>query len=406
MWRASPNRAAALGVETCRIRRKKIGVVGAALAAVMVKLSPRAEGSGIQDVEAVYRVQMPLPPLSVVPARFIGGLSSIGSGMVLGREGPTVHMGAVLGVGAGRAARLPDEDLRTLQTAMSGAGLAVAFNAPIGGAIFVLEEVAKSASYRLVVPTILGVGAAIACARVIIGDQPDFAVHDIANPPLFTLPMFLVFGIVIGLAGALYNSLVVGLVRTGARLTRIPAIVRAAIVGAVIGAVLYVDPLAVGGGDALSQLILAGKTFAIPVLLLYFTVRFVLGPLSYGAGTPGGLFAPMLAIGAIAGTLFGRLVQLFAPELGTDFVIAMAIVGMSTLFGAVVRSPLTGIVLIIEMTAITTVTVPMALAAGAAVVTAMLVKSPPVYDSLRDILLQSQPPAARTPPPIAPASGS
>ncbi|GAA1862078.1 ClC family H(+)/Cl(-) exchange transporter [Microbacterium koreense] len=376
------------------------GVAGAVFAAALVKLSPRASGSGIQDVEAVYRNQLTIPPLSVVPTRFVGGLASIGSGMVLGREGPTVHMGAALGVGVGRAARLRDEDVRTLSTAMSGAGLAVAFNAPVGGSVFVLEEVAKSASYRLIVPTVLGVGAAIACARLVIGDSPDFAVHDIPVPPLGTLPMFLVFGVLLGLAGALYNVLVMSLMRLNRRMTRFSPIARAGVVGAVIGAVLYIDPLAVGGGDSLTQLLLAGQAFAVPVLVLYLTVRFLMGPLSYSAATPGGLFAPMLALGAIAGTLFGQFVQVFDPSLGTDFVIAMAIVGMSTLFAAVVRSPLTGVALIVEMTAITTVTVPMLVAAGAAVVTAMLVKSPPVYDSLREFMLQGM--APRSPGSIRP----
>ncbi len=130
---------------------------------------------------------------------------------------------------------------------------------------------------------------------------------------------------------------------------------------------------------------------AIPLLLLYLAVRFVAGPLSYSAGTPGGLFAPMLALGAISGTAFGRLVQVVVPDLGDEVVVAMAIVGMSALFAAVVRAPLTGIALIVEMTAITTVTVPMLLAAGAAVVTAMALKPLPVYDSLRAMLVGSPP---------------
>lgn len=361
--------------------------VGALVGAILVRMSPRSAGSGIQDVEAVFHHEMPLPPLSVVPGRFIGGLASIGSGMVLGREGPTVHLAAALGVGAGRAARLDDDDLTVMQTAMSGAGLAVAFNAPVGGAVFVLEEVARSANYRLIVPTVLGVASAIVCSRAVIGDQPDFAVQDIAGPPLFTLPLFLVFGVVIGLAGALYNSLIVALFRASRRLTRVPVLVRATVIGALIGLALYVDPLAVGGGDALTQMLLAGHAFALPVLLMYIVMRFVAGPLSYAAATPGGLFAPLLALGALFGTAFGHLAQLFVPGLGTQFVVAMAIVGMSTMFASAVRAPLTGIALIIEMTAITTVTVPMLLAGGAAVVTAMLVKSPPIYDSLRAIML-------------------
>ncbi|MET0297823.1 MAG: ClC family H(+)/Cl(-) exchange transporter [Microbacterium sp.] len=367
-----------------------VGALAAVVAVLLVKLSPQSAGSGIQDVEAVYRGQMGSPPLSVVPIRFVGGVVAIGSGMVLGREGPTVHMGAALGAGVGKAAKLDPDDLRVLQTAMSGAGLAVAFNAPVGGALFVLEEVAKSASFRLIVPTILGVGAAIACARLVIGDHPDFAVHDVVEPPLFTLPMFLVFGILVGLLGALYNSLVVGLLDVGARLARIPAPLRAAVIGALVGLALFIDPLTVGGGDALTQVLLTGQALALPLLLMYASIRFLAGPLSYSAGTPGGLFAPVLALGALFGTIFAQLVEGLAPGLGADFATAVAIVGMSTLFAAVVRAPLTGIVLIIEMTAITTVTVPMLLAAGAAVVTAMLVKSPPVYDSLRELTLRSR----------------
>ncbi|GAA1928644.1 H(+)/Cl(-) exchange transporter ClcA [Microbacterium aoyamense] len=363
---------------------------GAIVAILLVRLSPESAGSGIQDVEAVYRQQLPSPPLSVVPVRFAGGLAAIGSGMVLGREGPTVHMGAALGAGVGKAAGLDADDHRLLQTAMSGAGLAVAFNAPVGGALFVIEEVTKSASYRLIVPTVLGVGAAIACARLVIGDHPDFLVHHVPNPPMYTLPMFLVFGVLLGLLGAAYNALVVGLVNLDAALSRVPAVVRAGVVGALIGLALFVDPLTVGGGDALTQLLLTGQAFAPPLLLMYLLIRFVAGPLSYAAGTPGGLFAPLLAVGALLGTIFGQIVLVMAPSLGADFLIAMAIVGMSTMFGATVRAPLTGIVLIVEMTAVTTVTVPMLLAAGAAVVTAMLVKSAPVYDSLREITLRAR----------------
>ena len=366
------------------------GAAGAVVAALLVTVSPRSAGSGIQDVEAVHRTQLPPPPLSVIPTRFAGGLAAIGSGMVLGREGPTVHMGAAVGAGVGRAAKLGDDDLRLLQSAMSGAGLAVAFNAPVGGALFVLEEVAKSATFRLLVPTVMGVAAAIACSRLVTGDHPDFAVHDVADPPLYTLPMFVVFGVVVGLVGALYNVLVVGLLSLANRITRVPALVRAGVIGALIGVALFFDPLMVGGGDALAQLILTGYHLAPHLLVLYLVVRVIAGPLSYAAGTPGGLFAPLLALGALLGALFGQFTQLLAPDLGTDFIIAMAIVGMTALFAAVVRAPLTGILLVIEMTAITTVTVPMLLAAGAAVVIAMLVGSPPVYDSLRTLELRRQ----------------
>ena len=114
---------------------------GATLAALIVRWEPLAAGSGIQHVEAVFRGEARPPLIRLLPAKFIGGVLSIGSGLVLGREGPTVHMGAAIGAEAARRARLPDPEVRMMQTALGGAGLAVAFNAPIGGTLFTLEEV-------------------------------------------------------------------------------------------------------------------------------------------------------------------------------------------------------------------------------------------------------------------------
>ena len=103
-----------------------------------------AAGSGIEHVEAVYRGEAQPPLLLLLPAKFIGGVLSMGSGLVLGREGPTVHMGAAIGAESARRARLPESEVRMMQTAVGGAGLAVAFNAPLGGTLFALREVTKS----------------------------------------------------------------------------------------------------------------------------------------------------------------------------------------------------------------------------------------------------------------------
>ncbi|WP_241246336.1 chloride channel protein [Microbacterium endophyticum] len=373
--------------------------LAAAAAAAIVRLSPRSSGSGIQDVEAVVRGEAEPPPLGVLPARFIGGALAIGGGLVLGREGPTVHMAATIGASAGRATRRSSDDIRVLQTALSGAGLAVAFNAPIGGALFVFEEVTKRIQLRTVVATLASVGAAVACARLITGDRPDFTVVEPASIPLFALPLVLIFGVLIGAVGSAYSFLVIGFLDIARRLRQIPATVRAACIGAIVGGALFLDPLTVGGGDALTQAILTGHAIALPVLVMYIVIRFIAGPLSYAAGTPGGLFAPLLALGALFGLVFSRLVDIlvpsFAASLGPngsrDFAITMAVVGMSALFAAVVRAPLTGIALIIEMTAITSASIPMILAAVAAVIMATALRSQPVYESLRHLMIDGKP---------------
>jgi CIC family chloride channel protein len=176
------------------------------------------------------------------------------------------------------------------------------------------------------------------------------------------------------------------------RIRRIPKVAKATIIGAIIGLAMFVYPLAVGGGDTLTQLILGGHRIVLPVAVGYLLVRFVAGPLSYSTGVPGGLFAPLLAVGALWGLLFVGVFNTVWPENETTLAIPMALVGMAAFFGATVRAPVTGIVLVIEMTATTSVAVPMMAATAAAVLAANAVGSSPIYDSLRARMPAEEPP--------------
>jgi CIC family chloride channel protein len=149
-----------------------------------VRWAPVASGSGVQHVEAVMRGEAEPAGLRVLPVKFVGGTLAIGSGLALGREGPTVQMGATIGISIARWLRMGSDDLRTIQAATAGAGLGVAFNAPMGGAIFVFEEVARNFRVRLTIATLIACAAAIGVSRLVLGDRPDFAVAPIAPPPL------------------------------------------------------------------------------------------------------------------------------------------------------------------------------------------------------------------------------
>ena len=365
-----------------------LAAAGAIIGRSIVRFSPRSSGSGIQDVEAVWRGEKELPGADVIPAKFAGGLASIGTGMVLGREGPTVHMGSALGSEAGRLLGLSIGDRKLLYTTVGGAGLAVAFNAPIGGAMFAIEEVTKSFKLRIVLVTLISTSVAVACSRLILGDKPDFTVPAIATPSITALWVFVIFGLLTGALGVAYNAVVMFLNRTD-RMTRVSPTTRAGVIGGVIGLLLWIDPLLVGGGDALTQLIMNGQTFALWSLLGYLALRFLVGPLSYAAGTPGGLFAPLLALGALWGALFQGVAGPVLGEVGTS-ALPLAVVGMTAFFAATVRAPITGIILIIEMTAITTLTVPMLAACAAAVLAAALLRGAPIYDSLRHRMLANR----------------
>jgi CIC family chloride channel protein len=356
---------------------------GATLAALIVRWEPLAAGSGIQHVEAVFRGDARPPLLRVLPAKFVGGVLSIGSGLVLGREGPTVHMGATIGAEAARRARLPDSEVRMMQTALGGAGLAVAFNAPIGGTLFTLEEVTKSFRLKTVLATLFSGTAAVGCSRLLLGNHADFQVEPIGAPALAWLPLFVVFGLLTGCVGAGYNVLVLWFLDHVGAIRRIPPLTKAAIIGAVIGLAMFVYPPAVGGGDDLTQRILGGQHIVLSVVIGVLAVRFIAGPLSYSAPVPGGLFAPLLAVGALWGLLFVGIFSAVWPSDATQLTIPMALVGMAAFFGATVRAPVTGLVLVAEMTATTEVLVPMMAATAAAVLAAYVVGSPPIYDSLR-----------------------
>ena len=187
--------------------------------------------------------------------------------------------------------------------------------------------------------------------------------------------------------GVAYNRAILGTLAVADRLHRWPVELRAVLVGAAIGLLAWFAPGVVGGGDAITQRTLAG-TETVGMLSVVFLVRFGLGPLSYAAGTPGGLFAPILVLGSQSGLLFGMLWNQWFPTLQMPHPTALAIVGMAAFFTAVVRAPVTGIILVTEMTGSFTLLLPMLSACFAAMLVPNLLRNPPIYDSLRERTLK------------------
>ncbi len=359
-----------------------------AIAASMVRrISPYAAGSGIPHVEAVAEGKLPPAPLSLVPVKFLGGLLAIGSGLALGREGPSVQMGASIGAFVGQKLGLSESDCIALLAACGGAGIATAFNAPIAGAVFVLEELIRRFDTRIAIAALGSSCCAIAVARLLLGRAPDFKVEALAYSDLGSGLLFLALGLVAGFAGMAYNRVLVGSIELVDRI-HWPIELRAGVIGALVGAVAWFAPDWVGGGDGITQRTLLGGQASLQILLV-LAVRFLLGPISYAAGTPGGLFAPMLVVGAQIGVLFAALSGLLFPHV--QFVpAAFAVVAMAAFFTAVVRAPVTGIVLIIELTASFTQLLPMLWACFAAMVVPTFFRNAPIYASLSQPVLQSE----------------
>ncbi len=355
---------------------------------LVIKLAPEAAGSGIHRVEAVMAGEVEPEKNMVLPVKFVGGLLSIGSGMALGREGPTVQMGSTIARLVASLIVREKDDEKVVLAAGAGAGLAVAFNAPIGGSVFVFEELTSSFTPWLLVATLSAASFAVAVMRWMIGNQYVF----------FVLPgnlvggsidwWFLLLGGLLGAAGAAYNFVSLRFLDLAETMSKYPAVLRAGLVGAVVGLVAFFAPAIVGSGDTLTQSILSGRV-PLRALGFVFLLRFVLGPWSYAAETPGGMFAPLLLLGTAFGALFGGVIHHFVPNL-TATNLEFAIVGMVAMFAASVRAPLTGIVLAVEMTGRGDLTLAMLGAALGAMLVALLLKSPPIYTSLRERMVAQE----------------
>ncbi len=358
------------------------------------RFSPFAAGSGIPHVEAVLRDGFAPAPWTLAPVKFIGGVLAIGGGLALGREGPMVQMGASLSGLIGRTVGLPWRDSRALLAAGAGAGLATAFNAPLAGAAFVLEELLQSFDPRITVAALAASATAISVARAILGDERDFLVGALPNVPVLAHPLFIAAGAALGLAGVAYNKTLAGAIALIGRVP-LPVEARAGLIGVGVGALAWTLPGVVGGGDPITQAILDGGQ-NVTLVAIVIGIRFFLGAISYAAGTPGGLFAPLLVLGAGGGYLFGAGCQSAFPALHVPPV-SFAVVGMAAFFTGVVRSPLTGLVLVSEMTGNVTLLLPALEACAFAMLVPALLRNGPIYDTLREALLKRTGAAAPRP---------
>ena len=359
------------------------GGVMTGLSALLVRrFAPEAAGSGIQEVEGALEGLRPLRGARVLPVKFVAGLLSMGAGLVLGREGPTVHMGASLGKLFGHRSLLNPVESQGLIAAGAGAGLAAAFNAPLAGIMFVTEELRRQFNYTFV--SFHSVIIASALAVVVndwwLGLGPSLPITTYPVPPIAELAWFVVLGVLIGALGVVFNrSLLGGLALLDAARRRVGLLVPV-LVGASIGLILWVLPAAAGSGDGMIEDVLGTPRLASALLIL-LAIRMVTSIFSYASGVPGGIFAPLLALGALAGLTFGTLLGDYAPAIGTEPG-AFAVAAMGALFAATVRAPLTGILLVTELTANHELTLAMVLTCVSASLSAQALGGRPIYGLL------------------------
>jgi CIC family chloride channel protein len=360
-------------------------------AALVHRVEPHAEGSGIPRVEAVADGRVRPDRFRLLPVKYVGGLLAIGSGMALGREGPSVQMGASAAVIVATVTRRNLADLRLLVAAGAAAGLATAFNAPIAGGVFVLEELVKRFDPRTTVATLVASASGFLAAHLLVESRYDFAMKPIADPRPVESGWILAIGVVTGLLGVLYNGAVMAALRR-ADASRLPREARAAATGALVGLLVWFAPNLVGSGDGLTQQALYGHGALLAVTGV-LVLRFALGVVSYAAATPGGLFAPMLVLGSQAGLIVGLVAVHLTPH-AVPSLPACALIGMAAFFTASVHAPVTGLILATEMTGNTNQLPPMLGACAVALLIAIALRSAPIYDRLAERAARGATPAA------------
>ncbi len=360
---------------------------GATMSVVLVRrYAPETSGSGIPHLKAVLHRLRELAWLRVLWVKLVGGVLALGSGLALGREGPTVQMGGAIGDAIARRLSVPTRDRLTLTAAGAGAGLAAAFNAPLSGLVFVLEEAQRDFRPAVFGAAFLAAAVADIVTRLVSGQLPVFSIPNYPVPPLAALPAFVVLGLVAGILGVFFNRTLLRTLNLFAQwqLVRSPGF--AAVVGAAVGLVAWFSPHAVGGGHDLAEMVLDGRVMlaAIP---FWFLLRFGLTMVSYGTGAPGGIFAPLLVLGALIGLGLGQMVHAALPSVVPEPAV-FAVVGMAAYFTAIVRAPLTGIVLITEMTGNYGQMLRLLVSCFCAYVIAEYLKDLPIYEALleRDLL--------------------
>lgn len=345
------------------------------------RFAPEASGSGIQEIEGALDDLRPMRWKRVIPIKFISSILSLGSGLLLGREGPTIQLGANIGKMVKDLGKQPDEQNNPLISTGASAGLASAFNAPLSGIIFVIEEMNEHFRFNFysVASIMIGAGTADCIVRFFLGDAPALAMKIFSFQDMNWIWLFALLGIVLSVVGWLFNKFVVKCLDYF-RSTKISIVWVVIFLGVMVCFLGYLSPDLIGSGYDTIYWVLK-QSYSLKFLLILLAIRFVFTIISYGSGAPGGIFTPLLTIGVLTGMLFGFSIKMLLPGFAEDPTI-FAVAGMAGIFASTVRAPITGVMLLIEMTSNYQLILPLILTTLFASAVTTMLGNRPIYTIL------------------------
>ncbi len=347
---------------------------------LLATVFPGARGSGVPQTKAAYHLADGVIPARVPIGKFITGILCVGAGHSMGREGPSVQIGAGIASVTGRWLRLSPARVRDLIPVGAAGALAAAFNTPVAAVLFALEEIIGDMNAPLLGSTVVASVASVIVARSILGNEPLFHVpaYQLVHPG--ELAAYAVLGLV---GGGLSVVFCKTLLSARTAFLRLPSWTRAlqpALGGLAIGGLLLVQPAVRGVGYEFVDQALNGDLL-ITTMIALCLLKIVATIVSYVSGNAGGIFAPSLFIGAMAGGAVGTLVHGYAPFPTADPG-AYALVGMGTLFAGIIRAPMTSVFMIFEITQDYQILVPLMVANMISLLISRRYQPTPVYQAL------------------------
>lgn len=359
--------------------------VMAVIVARLLKFESLISGSGIPQLKAEMINKLDTCWWKIVLAKFVGGFLCIFGGLALGREGPSIQLGAMTGKGVSKGLDRGKTEEKFLLTCGASAGLAAAFHAPLAGVMFSLEEIHKNFSVSVLLSVMTASLTADVLCSTILGVDAVFTFQVVEALPLKYYGAIVLLGLILGLMGAFYNWFTLKAQEIYGKAKFLGDTGKILVPFMCAGVLGFTTPQLLGSGHDLIEDMTAGGMMLGTVVLI-FIGRFIFSAISFGSGAPGGIFFPLLVLGGFIGGAFATAgIQYFGmdPVYLSNFVI----LAMAGYFAAIVRAPLTGIVLIFEMTGSVNHMLSLSIVSITAYIVATLLRSKPIYESLMDRLL-------------------
>ncbi len=362
-------------------RRVLVPLAGALVSGYLLwRYFPGARGSGIPQTKFALFLDDGYISLRTVFGKLICCSISLASGIALGREGPSVQIGAGIASAVGRRFGLSAENVRALVPAGASAALAAAFNTPIAAVLFSLEEILGDLHAPVLGSVVLSAATSWIVLHLILGDQPLFHVpaYQLVSPAEFGI--YVVLGVVGGLGSVCFVKLLLGLRVWFRRLPRWTLWLQPAIGGLTVGLLGWFQPAVLGVGYDFVDRVLGGDV-PLKTVILLGVLKIVATPVCYSSGNAGGIFGPSLFVGAMMGGSVGSIAHTLFPG-STASPGAYALVGMGTAFAGIVRTPLTSVIMIFEMTRDYSIIVPLMISNLISFFISQKLQRQPIYEAL------------------------